>query len=245
MRLRHWIKAIGKRKITRQILSRIMCGYVRLTMFTGHWTWDNIEILDQLEQDNKPIILAFWHGRLLLMSATWMGRKSPFRMLISTHRDGDIPAWAIEYMGLGTIRGSSRRGGVSALRTLIRTLKSGCSVGFTPDGPRGPRMRVKGGIITAAQMSGATIVPVSLAAKSMHVMNSWDQLVIPMPFSRGIFKFGTPITVPRKMDSAAFDEKRLELEGVLNDLSVTVDKLMGHYPVEPDKVSAAMKGAEP
>jgi lysophospholipid acyltransferase (LPLAT)-like uncharacterized protein len=51
----------------------------------------------------------------------------------------------MERLGLSVVTGSSSKGGAHALREMIRLLKRGFRIGITPDGPRGPRMRVQMG----------------------------------------------------------------------------------------------------
>lgn len=231
--LRKWLKQLGKQAWTRRFLGWVMHRYIQLAMLTGRWTYENKDPLTALEAEGKPIVLAFWHGRLLMMPYSWLGYKTPFYMLISAHRDGEIPAVAIEKVGIHTIRGSSKRGGAGALRALVKTLKSGNAIGFTPDGPQGPRMRVKGGVVAAAQMAGAYIVPVSFAASRQWHAKSWDRFTVPLLFSRGLFRYGDPIEVPRKMDETAFEAKRLEVEEAMIGLSQSLDREMGNPPVDP------------
>ncbi len=44
---------------------------------------------------------------------------------------------------------------------MIAELAAGTNIGITPDGPKGPRHRVKQGIIELARISGRPIVPVT------------------------------------------------------------------------------------
>jgi 3-deoxy-D-manno-octulosonic-acid transferase len=103
------------------------------------------------------------------------------------------------------IRGSSSRGGGEALLQLIDLAKHGYQIGFTPDGPRGPAHTVHGGIITAAQVSGAPIVPLSGKSRRKIVFNSWDKFELPLPFSVNVVAHGTPFTIDKEMslDAAA------------------------------------------
>jgi lysophospholipid acyltransferase (LPLAT)-like uncharacterized protein len=154
-------------------------------------------------------------------------------MLISSHADGKLIAHSVSYFGIQTIPGSSTRGGSEALRDLVRKLKSGESVGITPDGPRGPRMRARDGAIALARLSGVPVVPASISVSRRTVLRTWDQLIIPAPFGRGAMVWGDPITVPRDADDAKIAELRGLLEVALNDVSEEADKLSGHNPMMP------------
>ena len=108
-------------------------------------------------------IIAFWHCHLLLMLHTkWHG---PATVMISQSKDGEYIARVFDWYGVGSVRGSSTRGGAKALRELIREAREGKSIVFTPDGPKGPPRVVKDGLIAAARATGLPIVPIAFAAK--------------------------------------------------------------------------------
>ncbi|HEY2138804.1 MAG TPA: DUF374 domain-containing protein, partial [Chthoniobacterales bacterium] len=116
----------------------------------------------------QPVIFAIWHNRLLMLPRVF-DPSFPTRQsygLISASRDGDMIANWIERAGYGTIRGSSSRKGVLALRQLMDTLAANGNVLFTPDGPRGPVYQVSQGVVFLAQKSGAPIVPIHMEYSS-------------------------------------------------------------------------------
>ena len=61
----------------------------------------------------------------------------------------------------------------------------GRDMAIASDGPRGPRMRVNGGIISLAKVSNVPIVPLTFSASPLHVFSSWDRFSLPFPFGRG------------------------------------------------------------
>ncbi|MBL28896.1 MAG: hypothetical protein CMM50_15245, partial [Rhodospirillaceae bacterium] len=128
----------------RAALCAIGALYIRLVHRTSRWEVVGGETPAGYWDRGEPFILAFWHGRLMMMPYAWR-RGVPMAMLISQHRDGQFIADTIGHFGLGTVRGSSSRGGAGAIRILLKSLKGGVFAGFTPDGPRGPRMRANGG----------------------------------------------------------------------------------------------------
>src|SRR5271168_200609 len=130
--------------------------YIRFVYVTTSWTVEGAKWPHRLRAEGKPFILAFWHGRLLMIPMAWQ-RLAPMHMLISAHRDGRIIADAVTYFGVCSVPGSSRRGGSGALRTMLKRLAAGECVGITPDGPRGPAMQASGGIVNVARLSGAPI----------------------------------------------------------------------------------------
>jgi lysophospholipid acyltransferase (LPLAT)-like uncharacterized protein len=108
-------------------------------------------------------IMAFWHGHLLLMVFAYVGRRLTF--LVSEHRDGELVTRVMRRFGMDPTRGSSTRGGVRALHALLRKVREGYDLAFTPDGPRGPARVAQAGVVQAARLSGLPIVPVAVAAR--------------------------------------------------------------------------------
>ena len=219
--------------------------YLRAVKVTNRWEQKVPAATAALLDDDKPVVACFWHGRLAVMRPAWRRSPSRFHMLISGHRDGEVVAIAMRRLGFPVISGSSRRGGTSALRAMSQVLWRGDSVGITPDGPRGPRMRAKLGAIKAAQAAGVPIVPVTGSIRRCRVLKTWDRFLGADFFSRGLLLFGEPIEVPKGLDRDGMEAKRLELETVLNDLTREADLACGLEPVEPAPPGAAAGNGKP
>lgn len=217
----------------------IIAQYIRLVWATGHWEMRNQAVPQAFWAERKPFIMSFWHGRMLVLPALWP-QSAKIHMLISMHRDGELIANAIGYFGHGTVRGSSPKpgndrdkGGLAALRTMLKALKAGEYVGITPDGPRGPRMRASEGIVTVAKVSGVPIIPCAYGAKRRWVLGSWDRFIIPAPFTRGVVVWGEPLYVPRDAGPAELESARLKVEAALIAVADAADEAMGVDKVEP------------
>src|SRR5262249_58865410 len=115
-----------------------------------------------LRAEGRVFIGAFWHGRMMLIPMAWR-QMAPMHMLISAHRDGQLIAGAMTYFGIDSIAGSTRRGGSSALRAMLKRLAAGDCVAITPDGPRGPAMKAGLGIVNLARVAQVPIQPVTYA----------------------------------------------------------------------------------
>ncbi|HVG03166.1 MAG TPA: lysophospholipid acyltransferase family protein [Nitrospira sp.] len=113
----------------------------------------------RLFQQDKRVILAFWHSQQLMMPLALPELKA--HVLISQHRDGELIRRIVARFGLDAVRGSSTRGGAEALRQLIRLGRSGGNLVLTPDGPKGPRQVVKMGVVQLARATGLPIVPMA------------------------------------------------------------------------------------
>ncbi len=223
------------------MLCRLAAWYIWLVHATGRWTTLGGEAVEALWDRGEPFIAGCWHGRLLMMAPAWR-RGVPAAVLVSRHRDGELVGGTVAHFGVDTVRGSSSKGGAHALLGMLHALKDGVSVGITPDGPRGPRMRARDGVVTVAQMSGRPIVPVSYAASRRIVLGTWDRFVVPLPFARGVYIWGEPIRVAREADGPEIERARLFVEEQLNRLTAEADRLVGHGPIAPDPAPGAGPG---
>lgn len=165
----------------------------------------NPEAFEQHHRAGTPVVFALWHGRLL--PPTWHHRGQGIVTLASRSGDGEYITRVLHHWGYHVVRGSSSRGGDSALRELVRLLRAGRSVAITCDGPRGPRQKLKFGVLQMAQLSGAALVPVGSAASRAWELNSWDRFTVPKPFARLRVAYGDALFVPR--DTAAADLPRI------------------------------------
>ena len=115
----------------------------------------------------EKFIFAIWHNRLalcLLLYRRYVARPAPeHRMaaMVSASKDGGLLARILELFGVEPVRGSSSRRGPRALRELIAWGERGYDLAITPDGPRGPCYSVQEGVISTAQITGLSIVPVA------------------------------------------------------------------------------------
>jgi len=230
-------KRIGRSPWLRAALCWLAACYIRLVWRSCRWQVLGSEIPARFWDQGKPFIVAFWHGRLLMMPVNWR-RDKPVHILISQHRDGELISRTVAHFGVGTVRGSSRRGGARALRLMVKALQANEYVGITPDGPRGPRMRASEGLITVARLAQVPILPGTYAVSRRHVLGTWDGFVIAYPFSRGVVIWGEPISVPEAADAAALEAARLEVETALNRLTAEADALCGHPAMVPGDARA-------
>ena len=229
------LRHITRKPVVAAALSWLAARYIRLVWRTGRWTVENGDTAADFVKQGKPFIACFWHGRMLMIPNAWE-YAAPVSILISQHRDGVFISRTLRHLGVGTITGSSSRGGGNALIAIVRALKRGEYIGITPDGPRGPRMRAAPGAVSAAKLSGAVLLPVSFTAARSRVFSSWDRFVLPFPFTRGVVRIGEPIAVPREADDNLSEQLRQKLERSLIDLTANLDSEFGRNPVKPDEL---------
>jgi lysophospholipid acyltransferase (LPLAT)-like uncharacterized protein len=229
------LKRIGYNERFRGLMCWLGALYIRLVHATGRWTVIGGDAPAQAWDSGRPFILAFWHGRILMMPKSWRAGV-PINMLISHHRDGQLIARTVSHFGISWLAGSSTHGGSAALRTMLKVLKAGECVGITPDGPKGPRMRATLGIVNAARLSGCPIIPATFGVRRRRVLNSWDRFIVALPFSRGVFVWGAPISVPRDADQATLEQIRQTVESELNRITDQADAWSGTATTTADPV---------
>lgn len=169
----------------------------------------------------EPVIFVLWHGRLLPLA--YLHRGQGVVGLVSQSRDGEQIAALLDRWGFGLVRGSSSRGGGRALRELVRHVRAGRSLAITPDGPRGPRQKMKLGPLVTAQVTGRLLVPVAAAADRAWWPGDWDRFLVPRPFARVRVIYGEPRRIPRNAGAAELERHAAELELELNRLVDAAD----------------------
>jgi len=231
------LKQFMRRPAPRAAACWLAARYLRLVQRTGRWELQGTAFPEELLRQRRSFLVAFWHGRLLMGSIAWP-YDHPFRMVISEHADGQLIARTVAHLGYGSIPGSTTRGGARVLRGMVRALKDGACVGVTPDGPRGPRMRVAPGIVQAARLSGAPILPMVAAVRPCRLLDTWDRMMLPLPFGRGIVRWGAPLEPPPGADARRIGAL---LETRLNDMQREIDRELGLDPVEPGAAPAGAR----
>ena len=195
----------------------LAAGLIRLLYATIRWEC----VMPNGVSLSGQNIYAFWHGRMLMLPRWYTKReKRPLYMLISQHGDGRLIAFAIKLLGIKSVAGSSSRRGVAATLELMRRLEEGASIGITPDGPKGPRHVCKKGVVTLAQQAGITVQPVTYSVEERFVIPSWDRMIVPRPFSRGVIVFSAPITIPADEDR---NNARVRIQEALNGITEQAD----------------------
>lgn len=157
-----------------------------------------------VEQTQIRCGVAHWHGDELALVPRF-GHLTP-TILVSHSKDGEIMARGARTLGYRVTRGSSTRGAVGGLIALIRAVKEGDTVVLAVDGPQGPRGVCKPGIIRLVQKTGVPLFPVGVATTHRFVFKkTWNQVYLPLPFSRQVIFVDKPISFPKKAGQEEMD----------------------------------------
>lgn len=179
----------------------------RLTIF-------ETESLKQALKSGKPIVIAFWHGDEL--GVVQLGRRYKVGIITSQSKDGEIMTTAAQLMGSKVARGSSTRGGVGALKGILRLAKEGYRPSVAVDGPKGPYHKVKPGIFEISKITGAVIFPLVIATDRAFVFEkAWNKAFLPLPFAKVLAYWAEPLPAVGRDADAHDPNLALDLERAL------------------------------
>lgn len=161
----------------------------------------------------KPVIYSFWHRAVF--PATWMWRDQKIAVMVSRSFDGEYIARIIEAFGFRAVRGSSSRGGAEALLGMREVLAKGEAVAFTIDGPRGPKYVAKPGPVRLSRATAIPMVAFYVALDRPWVLNTWDDFMIPRPFSKALGRLSRKIQVPADPSDTEIADYHRQLQTAL------------------------------
>lgn len=163
-----------------------------------------------------PAIFVFWHEYIPFLFYT--RAFCNIAMLVSAHKDAELLTQAARYQGFETVRGSTHRGGGTALRDLQRKGRT-MNLAITPDGPRGPRRQLAAGAIYLSSKLQLPIVPIGLGYSDAWRMPTWDHFAIPKLYCRARAITGPAMQLPTDLDREGVEHYRRLVEGTLNTLT--------------------------
>ncbi len=208
-----FLRSLGNVLIDKAI--NILCNTLRIEI-------SNKENIDKLRRENKNFVIAFWHGTMLL--PWFVHRKERNAALISKSKDGDLLSKVLKKWKYQVIRGSSSKGGDVALKIMVDYAKNKSSIAITPDGPRGPEMKMKPGAVITAKKSGLPLVLAGAGFKKKRFLKSWDKFQVPAFFSKAKIVYSEPIYIDSELDYNSTSEMINFCENKLNELQSEAEK---------------------
>jgi len=202
-------------RLSLAIVPPLYVAITRLWFGTCRLTVRDAQYIDEA-QTYGAVIVPFWHYSIFYMLHHL--RQYPGVALVSASRDGEFIARIAQRLNFATVRGSSHRQGVQALKALLRAMKEGRHVGLVADGSQGPARRVQPGAVFLASKTGAPLLPMVWAADRCKIFGSWDRLVLPLPLCRIILRYGKPMHVPKNLSDGEIEQYRLLLEEKMNEM---------------------------
>lgn|GEM_PF-468823 len=226
-------------KLELSVASFLVWAVLRLLRATVRLERHGSEELEALWKSEQRVLLAFWHGRSIMVPFFYQGPG--VSIMNSTHRDGEIVTRALARLGIESTRGSSSRSAVAGVLGLVRAFRRGRDLALIPDGPRGPAGVAKAGVAELALQTRAPVFPVAVSCSRAFRLRTWDRLMLPRPGARVVLVVGPPLRpMPERggalrsvAERASLREgMRAELELRLRRVTVEADRLAGRIPVE-------------
>ena len=224
MMKKNLLKKLARSKTVHHLVAVFLRVYVRTLTFERH---NEAAWMAHVQAGGK-VVLGFWHQHILglLGYSKIISTYDPL-IMISASSDGDFTDGVVRQLGWRVVRGSSSKGGHTAVLNMVRQLRTSAVVGHAMDGPRGPAGTIKPGLVHIAQSAGATVYPVHFKAEKYWAAASWDKHLIPKPFSRLSIRFGAAIDCPRRFGSKA------ELEQYLRRLEAVMHPCLLGFDIDP------------
>lgn len=175
-----------------------------------------------------PVVYTLWHGRLIL--PTMVHVREGMVTMASRSKDGELIArWLVRH-GYIAARGSTGKGGGTALQEMIECVRAGHTAALTVDGPNGPPRVVQPGVLRLARETGAWILPHGYSCTRPLFLRSWDRYMIPRPFSRCVVGYGEPFPIPPDMPDA---EALARIAAAVDAITLETDRATGIHPPPP------------
>ena len=212
-------------KMSLFIVPNLLVLLTKLWFFTCRVNVHGQENRDKVMDNGGSGIGCFWHYSFLY--SFFQNRKEKVVAMVSASKDGEYISRYMQKFGIKTVRGSRNRGGVGALKSMIRAMRKGYSAAIVVDGSKGPALVVQAGCIMLASRSGSPIVPMLWSCDHYLCFRSWDRTAVPKPFSQIEFFYDEPLYVPPKIESDDIEKYRKILEKQLNALYCKAWALQG------------------
>ena len=188
--------------------------YYLLDMYTKTLSvkFEGTEKIQKHLEGGGRVIISSWHQRFF--GGFFLPRIFKWSpcIMISQSRDGDFISKVVQHIGWIPVRGSSSRGGKEALQVMVQGVIENHICGHIVDGPTGPPCTVKPGLISLARSTDAVICPGIVSYENAWIMNSWDHFMVPKPFSRILFRFGSIYSVAEIKSDYQFESFRKKAE---------------------------------
>jgi lysophospholipid acyltransferase (LPLAT)-like uncharacterized protein len=172
--------------------------------------------------DGKRCVCAFLHcddlAMAILMRQIYKRNLGRVFLMVSRSRDGDLMAAFLSRAGGVAVRGSSSRGGARALLEMVHAMGPDDNAAIAVDGPRGPRLQVKMGVLTLASLTNRPVLPVVIRLSHKWTARSWDRMEFPLPFSRMTVYYGAPVTIPPDANTGTLEALRMQVENELREM---------------------------
>jgi lysophospholipid acyltransferase (LPLAT)-like uncharacterized protein len=206
--------------------------YMHFVFLTSKRVFYNFDSMKEEYDEGASLLGACWHQDVVLLPFTF--RNYNVVTMVSKSDFGEVMATIVRRVGFVPVRGGSSMAGTEALAEVIEYVRTHKKIffGITVDGSRGPRYKVKKGIVVVAKEASVPIYPVRCCAKRKLLAKTWDRTLIPLPFNEFAYFCDEPVHVPADATLDVIEAKRQELEDKLMKL---VQRSDDHFKSKPPR----------
>ncbi len=221
-------KRIADSKTLARWLTALFKWYLKFCYRTSSWRRDGFDEMDALVKSGEPVIIAIWHQRLMMAPFIVDLSLGPVCTLTSSARAGTMAGQLQKEFGFDSISMSSHKRHVALSREVLGRIRDGVSIGIATDGPRGPARVASTVPLIWARVSGKRVFVVTFSANRVAKLPTWDQMMMPLPWTRGVMLCREwDKTVPRKCSDAEMETLRLSLQEALDAITDSGDAACG------------------
>ena len=150
-----------------------------------------------------PVVVILWHESVMMGVPHWSQSFGPAVILRDTSPAGRLSGAVQKHFGMQPFAMAPNAASISVLRDVLRLVKSGVTLGITADGPKGPVKVVKAAPLDWVKATGRPVFLYAFASSHSVRLGTWDRMVLPLPFGRGVSIYRAwDGTVPRRADAA-------------------------------------------
>ena len=213
-----------------RLLAGFLAGVIRahLTVCnrTTRWQVEGLEDLKAALAEG-PVMLLIWHEHLMMAAMHWPIRAGRISTLFAASPIGRIAGAFQRQLGMEPMEMSDKMSNRTASRAVLAKVRDGVSIGITGDGPLGPARVLKDAPLDWARVTGMPVFVYAFATTRGRRLDSWDRMLVPLPFARGAQVFARFDTdIPRRPSPEETETLRVELADFLNRTTARVETLV-------------------
>ena len=206
----------------------LFAGYIRFSYWTSRWQRTGFEAMDNAVRNGEPVIVALWHQRLMMSPYLFDASLGKICTLTSSARAGRLAGQVQERFGFETLPMSSHKRHITLSRAVLGKIRDGYSIGIATDGPRGPARVASTVPLVWSRASGARIFVVSFSATRVIRFPTWDQMMLPAPWTTGVLMCQEwDRKVARKLSAEETESLRVDLQTALDKVTDATDRATG------------------
>jgi lysophospholipid acyltransferase (LPLAT)-like uncharacterized protein len=212
------LKYLSKNSFFLNIFANLIFFSLWFIKNTSNWKSINEEIVKKELDNKKSIIVLIWHNQIMGSTFSWRF-KPKIRPIATSHRDGQLSILVQRKFGLDPLL-RKKDNPSFLIRNISKTIINGDCIYITPDAPHGPKYEINTNIYKLAIKYNMKLVILSFKTNKFFRLKNWDQLKIPLPFSKGIYLWGDQI-----IDAKHFKSEDEFNTKIINELNSNKKKI--------------------